>query len=361
MVDQQASLYFHVPFCARKCPYCHFYVTQTKEQAMESYMRALFLEWKMRSPLLEGKEIVSVYLGGGTPSQLGKERIEEILSWLPPLSSDCEVTLEANPEDITDELLLLTGINRISMGVQSFDDELLKTLGRGHSATRAKEAIKECAAAFGNVTIDLMYELPRQTLGHWKSSLETAAELPLQHLSLYNLTFEEGTAFTRKKERLTPLLPPEDQREAFFLLPEQILPLKRYEISAFALPGFESRHNTGYWQGRPFLGFGPSACSYWQGARSRNRASLIHWQRSCEKGISPIDFEEKLDPEPSLREHLIIGLRLFEGVAQKTLPKETAHLMDGLIQEGLIEDSAKRWRLTPKGRLFHDTVAERLV
>lgn len=355
------SLYFHVPFCARKCPYCHFYVTQTKNRAMNTYLEALALEWQMRRSWLQEKEIVSVYFGGGTPSQLGKERIEEILSWLPPLPADCEVTLEANPEDITDALLSLKGINRISMGVQSFDDELLKILGRGHSAQRAIDAVHACSRAFGNVTIDLMYELPRQTLRQWRSSLETAAQLPLHHLSLYNLTFEEGTAFTRKKERLTPLLPPEDQREAFFLLPEQILPLERYEISAFAKPGFESRHNIGYWQGRPFLGFGPSACSYWKGKRMRNRASLIHWQRNCKLGVSPIDFEEKLDFEPSLREHLIIGLRLFRGVEKKDLPSETAHLMDGLIKQGFIEETATRWKLTPKGRLFHDTVAETLV
>ena len=324
-------------------------------------MQALALEWEMLRPLLEGKEIVSVYLGGGTPSQLGKARIEEILSWLPTHAPNCEITLEANPEDITAELLSIQGINRISMGVQSFDNRLLQTLGRGHTAECAKEAVHACSMAYGNVTIDLMYELPGQRLEHWRSSLETAADLPLHHLSLYNLTFEEGTAFTRKKERLTPLLPPEDEREAFFLLPEQILPLKRYEISAFAKPGFESRHNTGYWQGRPFLGFGPSACSFWDGARMRNRASLVHWQRSLEQGQSPIDFKERLDPEPSLREHLIIGLRLFQGVEQRPLPNETAQLIDGLIEQGLIESSESRWKLTTKGRLFHDTVAETLV
>lgn len=328
---------------------------------MQSYMEALALEWKMRRHLLEGKEVISVYFGGGTPSQLGKARIEEILSWLAPLTRDCEVTLEANPEDITDELLTVHGINRISMGVQSFDDKLLRLLGRNHSAGEAKEAVYACSKALGNVTIDLMYDLPCQTLAHWESSLQIAAELPLQHLSLYNLTFEEGTVFTRKKERLSPLLPPEDQREAFFLLPDQILPLKRYEISAFALAGFESRHNIGYWQGRPFLGFGPSACSYWAGERMQNKANLAHWQSLCKQEKDPIDFRERLDPEASLREHLIIGLRLFEGIAQRPLPKETAHLMDELIEQGLIEAENSFWKLSSKGRLFHDTVAETLV
>ena len=360
----EISLYFHIPFCRRKCPYCHFYVVPQTKPFQESLLQALKLEWKLYQTLIVGKKIVSVYFGGGTPFLFGPDAIEEVLSWINP--SKAEITLEANPEDVTFETMKpfqKIGINRVSLGVQSLDNPTLKMLGRHHTAQQAQEAVIATAkTGIDNITIDLMYEIPTQKLAGWITTLHEALALPIRHLSLYNLTFELQTLFFKKKSSLLPLLPSAEESLIMLESAVEILEsrLKRYEISAFAEPGFESRHNTGYWEGRPFLGFGPSAFSDWEGRRYRNICDLKKYSKALNTVHSPIDFEEKLSPLASLHERLAVRLRLLKGVQIQDYPVNP-HLYKKLQDKGWIEIKGTTARLTKQGLLFHDSVAEEIV
>lgn len=356
------SLYFHVPFCTRKCDYCHFFVLPDQDRFKDIYLHALYREWELRSPV---GSPVSIYFGGGTPALLGPAAIETILSWVSP-SSTCEITLEANPENVTLEKMrafYACGINRISLGVQTLDDPLLTTLTRTHGAERAIKAVEETyLAGFHNISIDLMYDLPGQTLKQWRKTLAQAITLPITHLSLYNLTIEPHTAFYKKRASLQQ--PPPDTSLKMLCEAVEVLQqagLNRYEISAFARGGAHSRHNTGYWTGRPFLGFGPSAFSYWEGSRFRNVAHLNRYAKALETGQDPADFHEKLPPDEQLKEHLAIGLRLLEGVPLQTWPDAIQHTLTSLKEQGFLEMTSTSLRLTPKGLLFHDTVAEEIM
>ena len=281
----------------------------------------------------------SIYFGGGTPSLLGSDNIQEILSWLPPAA---EITLEANPESMGH----FPGINRLSIGIQSFNDDHLKKLGRTHSAAQAIKAIK--SSTIENMSIDLMYDLPNQTLDDWERSLDQALALPIKHISLYNLTIEPHTAFYKWRHKLKQ--PSAENSLKMLEMAIEKLPLERYELSAFAQSGFESKHNIGYWTGRPFIGLGPSAYSYWDGARFRNPPHFHKWRQD----VTAKDAYEKLSPDASKRELLAIGLRLIKGV-------ESEINVDNLIEIGLIERKGKHVCLTRRGQLLHDSVAEEIV
>ena len=359
------SLYFHVPFCTRKCDYCHFFVLPDQERFKKIYLAALRREWQLRFPLLPSTTPASIYFGGGTPALLNPSAFQEILSLISP-SSDCEITLEANPENVTLDTMRsfhTCGINRISLGVQALNDPLLTTLTRTHGARRAIDAVEETArAGFDNISIDLMYDLPGQTLYQWRQTLQQAIQLPISHLSLYNLTIEPHTAFY--KRRTTFQQPPPDTSLAMLNEAVEVLGaagLHRYEISAFARNNCTSRHNTGYWTGRPFLGLGPSAFSYWEGSRFRNVAHLNKYAKAVEAGQDPADFHETLPFDEQLKEHLAIGLRLLKGVPMQDWPDPIAQKLTHLIQEGFLEQTPTSLRLTSRGLLFHDTVAEEIM
>jgi oxygen-independent coproporphyrinogen-3 oxidase len=363
-IGERASLYFHIPFCRRKCPYCHFYVVPQTKSFQEILLQALKQEWNLYQPLIQGKKIVSVYFGGGTPFLFGPDAIEEILSWINP--TDAEITLEANPEDVSFETMKpfqQIGINRVSIGVQSLDDPTLQMLGRHHTAEAAKEAVLATAkTGIDNITIDLMYEIPTQKLSGWITTLHEALTLPIRHLSLYNLTFEPQTVFFKKRASLTPLLPTADESLQMLNTAVEILQtrLKRYEISAFAESGFESRHNTGYWEGRPFLGFGPSAFSDWEGRRYRNICDLKKYSEALANKQSPVDFEEKLSPLASLHERLAVRLRLLKGIQTTDYPVDP-QLYQTLQDKGWVEVQDTTARLTKTGLLFYDSVAETII
>ncbi len=268
------------------------------------------------------KDINISLLWRGTPSLLEPDRLSKILNWVSPfLSSDTEITLEANPDGLTHEWMKAykkAGINRISLGIQSFDNPLLIKLGRNHSSDHAERAIQTVFdAGIDNLSIDLMYDLPGQTMDHWKQTLDKACQFPLKHLSLYNLTIEPHTVFHKYKKELIPQLPSEEVSLEMLNLAIDSLTIhgfKRYEISAFCKNEKWSRHNTGYWTGRPFLGLGPSAFSYWEGSRFQN---ACHFHRYCSKVMrqeSAIEFSETLAPLARLKELLAIRLRLTEGI-----------------------------------------------
>ncbi len=331
-------------------------------------MEGLRLEWARVSDRLINKKIVSIYFGGGTPALLAPHYFAEILSWIKNLVDDVEITIEANPEELTPALLTQfreLGINRLSLGVQSLDDSALHDLGRIHSAQRAKTAILDAAAAgFDNLSIDLMYDLPWQTRASWQRSLDALKDLPISHLSLYNLTIEPHTSFFKNREKLKKAMP--QQEESLYLLKMglealEAIGLERYEISAFAKKGLYSRHNVGYWTGRPFLGLGPSAFSYWDGKRFRNCANLQRYRRALTDGNSAIDFEEELTYPDNIHELLAVRLRLLEGAPGENLPDETLDKLRRLETEGFLLEQNDRWKLTDRGTLFYDTVAEALI
>lgn len=371
---EEVSLYFHVPFCTKKCPYCHFFVIPHKSKAQTEFLDALHKEWQLILHKLQNKKIVSIYLGGGTPTLIGAEAVQTLLSWI-PREEDCEITIEANPENVTLELmqaLKKTGINRVSIGVQSLDDNLLTSLGRGHNSQKAIEAVTTTYnAGISNISIDLMYELPGQTLESWLSTLAQVGKLPITHLSLYNLTIEPNTPFYKRKDSLIPLLPSQETNLEMLQAAVEKLQsfgLNRYEISAFAKDGKESRHNVGYWTARPFLGLGPSAFSYWDKKRIRNSANLHTYSKLVHEGKSAADFEEELPYPDNLHELLAVELRLLRGVDLQEfeerhgkLPEDTYENLNLLRKKGWIKQEQKIVSLTETGLLFYDSVAEEII
>lgn len=322
-------------------------------------------EWSRLKPLTSNKTLKSIYFGGGTPSLMGPDRIHEILQWLSP-SGDIEITIEANPENMHAETMrgyAQAGINRVSIGIQTLDNGLLKQLGRLHDGKRALDAVETTfSAGIHNISVDLMYDLPGQELMHWENTLDRICQLPIAHLSLYNLTIEPHTVFFKHRERLEKILPDEDASLRMYEMAVSKLGaagLDQYEISAFARNGFHSRHNVGYWTGRPFLGLGPSAFSYWENRRYRNIANL---NKYCLLE-NPVDFEETLDDLARMRELLAIRLRLTSGVDLRewTLDPETSQAIESLIHQELLEKTDDNLKMTRKGILFYDTIASEIV
>lgn len=341
-------------------------------------MKGFLFEIKKAGPYLKNRRLASIYFGGGTPSLFDPKNIEILLDNVQKeisFSPSLEITMEFNPESSSKEMFSSfrkAGINRASLGLQSFDDALLKTLTREHDGAKGRQSVMEAfESGIENITIDLMYEIPGQTLPSWHETLKTASALPVSHLSLYNLTFEEGTAFYRKKNALSLLLPSDEDAKEMLIDAIRMLEDKgfsQYEISAFAREGFYSRHNTGYWLGREFFGFGPSAFSYLQGRRLRNVENLKQYCDLCHQGKLPMDFEEELSSEGKLRELFTINLRLNAGVSTAEfekrhgpLPKELVQSILELQQEDFLSKSPERIVLTDKGRLFFNEVASRLI
>lgn len=315
-----------------------------------------------------------MYFGGGTPSLIGPDNLFKILDQL-SISSNTEVTLETNPEDVNKEKFRefrQAGVNRVSMGVQSFDDEDLKILQRTHNAKKALESIEDIySSGIENISIDLMYDLPFQKVKIFEKSLKTIQRLPIKHLSLYNLTFEENTPFFKNYNRYKPFLP--SNEESLFMLNKAISYLKslgfeRYEISAFAKERAFSLHNLGYWIGREFFGFGPSAFSFVGGKRYQNVPNVKDYLNLVHKEESAVIFEEKLSSQAGIRELLAINLRIIEGVDidlfQKEfgiLSEEVVFILTNLVKDGFLLKKKSNFQLTSKGLLFYDLVAEKIV
>jgi len=373
------SLYFHIPFCTKKCHYCHFFVLLDKISEHKRLIEAICLDIDLWAQALSGKRLVSIYFGGGTPSLLKPEEISAILSHvnkiIPFDPAKIEITLEANPETITKEKMRAfadCGINRVSIGVQTLDDALLEKLGRTHRAQTSINAVEATASAgFDNITIDLMYDIPCQTMESWQNTLQGVIKLPISHLSLYNLTIEPHTVFFKYQEKLRKELPDAECSADMYKMAQSVLEgsgLKQYEISAFARDGAVSRHNIGYWTGRPFLGFGPSAFSYWEGKRFRAVANLNRYEEALRSSRSPVDFSEELLPEQRRRELLAIALRLKSGVdlidfqqQQGLLDPALMDTIHNLQKEGLLAITQNTISLTEKGILFYDTVAVEII
>ncbi len=374
------SLYIHIPFCEKKCVYCDFYSIETLSP-MEDFLRALHNEIDMYAALGKGRTFDTVFLGGGTPSLLSPNQLASILNHLAgtfPFSPDAEITTEINPGTMSREKLRAyksLGVNRISMGVQSFHDDDLKFLSRIHSAgvaTRCIETVKE--AGFENFSIDLMYALPHQTRERWKQNLERAVSLTPPHISAYGLIVEEGTPLARMVQH-GQVLPAADNEEAeLYEMTMEFLGrngYEHYEVSNYAKPGFRSRHNDNYWHHGEYLGFGPSAHSFWNvdGVPTRwwNIANLSHYNERLQRNEKPLVSSERLTRENLQMERVFLGLRsdgLDLGTLRKEFPGFTLsaddHLVRQLVNEQLAILEHESLRLTAKGYVVCDEICVRL-
>ncbi len=368
---KKISLYFHIPFCEKKCPYCHFYSIYHQKELEKQYLDAIKKHFNVYKSYIKKNSIESIYFGGGTPSLLNIRTLEEILA-LVGIQKDIEITIEVNPQDVSNEKIKAykdLKINRVSIGVQSFDDKLLKILSRRHTSQKAKEVINVFFEnGIKNISIDLMYDIMNQNLISWKKTLKELSSLPITHISLYNLTFEKNTLFYKNKEKLLKLIPKENQSLALLnmaVLEFEKLNFYRYEISAFAKKGYNSIHNTGYWTGREFLGFGPSAFSYFNKKRFQNICNLKLYVNALNNNTSAIGFEEELEYPHNINELLAINLRLINGVNIKEFEKEFGQIPSDSLQilknSSFVNFENTTVKLNEKGLLFYDTLASELI
>jgi oxygen-independent coproporphyrinogen III oxidase len=318
------ALYVHVPFCLRKCRYCDFYSRSYDPLAAEAYVEAARLELRLGEPHLR-TPLASVYIGGGTPTALALPLLERLLSAVRPLTDrQTEFTVEANPGTLSAPVaasLAELGVNRVSLGVQSFQAAELRMLGRIHTAQEAADALRVLrSAGIENLGLDLIYGIPGQTLTSWRESLGAAAGLQPEHLSVYGLSFEERTPLHEELQRgQVRAMDEETQRECYFEAIEwfQRSGLEHYEISNFARPGRRSRHNLTYWRNQTYLGIGPAAASYVQGTRRTNAPDLEAYVLALRAGQAAPCIEEQLPLPMVMAETLMLGLRLREGVDRR--------------------------------------------
>lgn len=332
-----AGLYIHIPFCKKRCLYCDFFSTTLLERR-EEYVEALIREIQARKHETD-EPIRTIYLGGGTPSTLDIQDIQRLLAAIDMPEAE-EITMELNPGDATPEYLQAlkkAGINRLSIGVQSFQDELLHLIGRRHNAAQAIEAVRRAQeAGFDNLSIDLMYALPTQTMAQWRADIETALRLGIQHISCYGLMYEEGTALTcmRDQGELTPI--DEDTENAMYdYLCARLKDagFVHYEVSNFALPGFASKHNSRYWDGTPYIGVGAGAHSYIGNIRSWNPDDLDAYLRGIQDG-NLVRESETLTDQDVYNERIMLGLRTCQGVPRKAIQTDlSAYIAKGLLRE----------------------------
>lgn len=362
MTERVAGIYIHVPFCQGRCIYCDFYSTTEGEEWKSRYVDALLAELRMRRDELPLARVHSIYIGGGTPSQLPARALAAILNEvcrLFPVDSDAEVTVEANPDDVTPEWLAAlshTPVNRLSMGVQSFDDALLRLIRRRHTAQQAVCAVEQAARhGISNVSIDLIYGLPTQTMEQWQADVRQALALDVQHLSAYSLSYEEGTPLWRMLEqgRIE-----EADEELSLCMYEHLIDstrdagLTHYEISNFCRPGRHSQHNSAYWHGVPYLGFGPGAHSY-DGMRTRrwNLSDLKGYVQAA--GSMPPHQSEVLTDDELYDETVMTRLRTSEGLSLDLLTAAyRAYCMaqaEPHLRAGRLEQAGSTIRLTRQG------------
>ena len=361
------GIYIHIPFCRSKCDYCDFYSLAGREDQMDRYQKALLAHLKETAPLAQGYPVDSIYFGGGTPSYYGAKRIKELLAHLSKLfqvEKDAEITVECNPDSVdlkSLRILRKAGVNRLSMGMQSAQEEELRAIHRIHTPQQTNQAVEAARKAkFTNLSLDLIYGLPGQTMESWKATVEHALSLIPQHLSCYGLKVEEGTPLARRVAE-GEVLPDDDQQADLYLWTVGRLEragLPQYEISNFAKPGYESRHNLRYWLTRPYIGFGPGAHSDFGGRRYSFVRDLDAYIRGVLEGGDIIDSSELIPQRERCGEYLMLRLRTVRGVDGReyrhTYFMDFAPLEARLREfaaQGWAEEADGRWRLTPKGFL----------
>ena len=372
-----AGIYIHIPFCKQRCNYCAFYST-TLYNIREKYVDALCKEIVLRKEYAGSAPIGTIYFGGGTPSTLTMEQLQKICGTIYSTHSvlpTAEVTIECNPDDLTPDFLAQLKqlpFNRISMGVQSFNDTQLKRLGRRHNAQKAREAVHNAReAGYNNISIDLIFALPGSTITEWEHDLDSAIALHPDHLSAYNLTYEEGTPLYRALERGDfAELSEEENIEQFQMLITKMKEAgyRHYEISNFALPGCESRHNSSYWNDTPYIGCGAAAHSYNGTSRQWNIADIQEYIKGMESGEYNFEIEQ-LTEEERYNDTILTRLRTADGLPlewmkEKFCDRLNRHMQRAAEKEialGNLKEKNGSLSLTEKGIFISDAVIRDLI
>ncbi|HEY3393652.1 MAG TPA: radical SAM family heme chaperone HemW [Lacipirellulaceae bacterium] len=382
------AAYIHVPFCRHRCGYCNFTLVAGRDDLIDDYLRAIELElsrvgtarqFKRNDDALVGgahptaNEVDTLYFGGGTPTHLSPEQLRRLAKAAlqrHPLAAGYEWTVEANPADVNQNLigaLSEMGVTRLSLGGQSFRPEKLRLLERDHEPGDIVKAIHLAHSAGLQVSLDLIFATPGETLSDWESDLEAALALKPDHLSSYGLTFERGTAFWMRRLRgQLDELSEELQRDMYALAIDKLTAagFEHYEISNFARPGCRSRHNQTYWAGEGYFAYGPGAARYVDGVRETNHRSTTTYLKRMLAGKSPVTEREKLAPKARARELLVFGLRRIEGVSRREFTARTGQAVDALVGDavrkfvelGLLDDDGEQIRLTREGLFVSDAL-----
>jgi oxygen-independent coproporphyrinogen-3 oxidase len=360
-------LYIHVPFCTRRCSYCDFAIAVRREVPSQAYTEVVLREWadwQSHEIWAHSSRIETVYFGGGTPSRLEPDAIARMLERIGhdrPIAADAEVTLEANPDDVTGASARAwgaAGVNRVSLGAQSFDPAALGWMHRTHSGKQIDTAVETLRdAGVPELSLDLIFGLPPSVRRDWSSDLDRALALGPDHLSLYGLTVEDHTPLARWAARGEVLPVDEEQYAAEFLEADVRLDragYEHYEVSNYARTGRRARHNSAYWRRAPYIGIGPSAHSGWESNRRWNLREWSAYERAVRAGRSPVGGTERLEPDAVELEELYLGLRTRDGVSLDRLPPETARAW---IQSGWATSTGSVLGLTPEGWLRLDGLA----
>ncbi len=368
-----AGIYLHIPFCAKKCGYCDFNAySGYKDGTKARYVEAICREIAARSE--PETRVPTIFFGGGTPTQLSAADLTRILDTVRAhfaVDADAEISVEANPADADTpylEALRAAGVNRLSFGVQTFDDRLLRTIDRVHTGNEARAAVALAkAAGFASLSIDLMFALPRQTLADWDRSLDAAFALDVPHLSMYALIVEEGTPFYARRERGRLVLPSDKTEAAMFdraIERATAAGYRHYEVSNYARPGHESRHNQIYWRNEEYFGFGAGAVSYLDGVRfSAERRPSRYIETVATQGVATV-WEERLTDREAMGETMMVGLRLTAGVDLERFAVRFGVRAEEIfaapiaknVAAGLLERDGARLRLTRRGLFFASDV-----
>ena len=374
MQKKPTSAYVHIPFCTQICYYCDFSKVFIKNQPVDSYLEHLLQEFHS----YDIQKLRTLYIGGGTPTALSAPQLEVLLDGLTKnldLSVLEELTIEANPGDLDEDKIAVlknSAVNRVSLGVQTFDDKMLKKIGRSHLEKDIYENIDRLKlAGFDNISIDLIYALPGQTMEQVKDNVAKAIALDIPHMSLYSLILENHTVFMNRMRRGKLPLPKEEvEAEMFeYIIAElERAGFEHYEISNFSKPGFESRHNLMYWDNAEYYGIGAGASGYVNGVRYKNHGPIRHYLKAVEEGNARIN-EEHLSLREQMEEEMFLGLRKKSGVSMKRFEEKFGTSFDNLYgqvvrdlcHQGLLQVEGQQIRMTKKGLFLGDTVAERFI
>ena len=365
------GVYIHIPFCRKKCGYCDFPSVAGHEADMESYTEALCAELAAKGEQLASQgKAATIYIGGGTPTALPVPLLARVIQTaraVLPTAEDLEFTVEANPGTVTLEtmtMLSALGVNRVSIGAQEFNDAILKRIGRIHTAQDIRDAVRWARAALiVNVSVDLMYGLPGQTMDDLQWSVGSSMDLAVNHISVYGLTVENGTPFAREQENGTLNLPSDEAEEEMYDYLAETLPkfgFRRYEISNYSRHDFTCRHNLGYWQDLPYFGFGAAAHSYHDGRRTANTRDIGAYIRAIKNGESPTHTEETVTREKHIEEFCFLALRTATGIDREKFAKTFGQEMESLYKKSIdnlkakkyLEETPTHFRLTPLGMKF---------
>ncbi len=376
MEDKPLGIYIHIPFCASRCAYCDFCSTADRGDLIPGYQQALIRHMRETAGRMQRYLVDTVYFGGGTPSWYGAERLAELFGEIKELfrvRMDGEVTLEANPDSVTERdlrLLRKAGFNRISIGAQTANDEILRFLGRRHTWAQVEEAVSAArAAGFDNISLDLIYGLPSQTREDWADTLSRAMALQPRHLSCYGLKVEEGTPLWAYRD--SPSLPDDDAQADLYLYAVDTLAAAgyaQYEISNFARQGYASRHNLKYWNQEEYLGFGASAASWLSGRRFTLMPDVEGYIAAIRSGGELVSELEDVSLYEQASEYVMLRMRTARGMDPEEYESRYHNsfeplekLMESYVRLGLARQTGKRWRFTPKGFLLSNRLIGELL